>query len=140
MEDWQHQLVDTDFMIEMLAANEAAFDYITKENAALYISVITRAELIRGARDKSHMTKIIRNIEPFTVIDMDSEISYYFNQLMEQYALSHQIGISDAIIAATALNYNLPLLTCNTKHLKYIKSLYLPAHGVKPQRKGLGNF
>jgi len=47
------------------------------------------------------------------------------NKLIENYALSHNMGICDAIIAATCLVYDLPLWTHNKKDFKFIDGLEL---------------
>jgi len=140
MDDWRHLIVDTDFAIEILSVNMDAIDYVMQANSSLYISVVSKAELIRGAQNKTHLNRILKEIDLFTVIDLDSEVSTTFNKLMQQYTLSHRIGISDAFIAATSLTYDLPLLTCNTRHFTYISGIKLPHHGVKPQRRGFLGF
>ena len=43
--------------------------------------------------------------------------------LMETFALSHGLQLGDALIAATALEHDLVLLTANTKHFSAIDSL-----------------
>lgn len=45
--------------------------------------------------------------------------------LMETFALSHGLQLGDALIAATALEHDLVLLTANTKHFSAIDSLRL---------------
>ena len=45
--------------------------------------------------------------------------------LVEQHHFSHSLGFSDAIIAATAVNHGLPLMTANTKHYRVIENLIL---------------
>lgn len=43
------------------------------------------------------------------------------------YALSHGLQLGDALIAATALEYGLPVLTANTKHFGQIEGLQVEA-------------
>ena len=43
--------------------------------------------------------------------------------LMESLSLSHGFGMSDALIAATALEHGLPLLTANFKHFSPVDGL-----------------
>jgi predicted nucleic acid-binding protein len=43
--------------------------------------------------------------------------------LLEAFALSHCLQMGDALIAATALEHNLSLLTGNVKHFKPIPLL-----------------
>ena len=45
--------------------------------------------------------------------------------LMESLVLSHGLQLGDALIAATAIEHNLPLLTANTKHFSAIDCLRL---------------
>jgi hypothetical protein len=59
---------------------------------------------------------------------MDEEISTLTLSLLEMYALSHRLNLPDALIAATALRYNLSLYTLNIKDFRFIEglSLYKP--------------
>jgi predicted nucleic acid-binding protein len=43
--------------------------------------------------------------------------------LMETLALSHGLRLADALIAATAIEHHLPLLTGNYKHFAVIEKL-----------------
>ena len=44
---------------------------------------------------------------------------------IEEYSLSSRLGAADAIIAATATENNMTLVTGNEKHFKQIKGLKL---------------
>jgi len=52
-------------------------------------------------------------------------ISNKFIQLMETYALSHKLSIPDALIASTALAYQMDLFTLNKKDFHFITELRL---------------
>jgi len=49
---------------------------------------------------------------------------------MEAWHLSHQMLMADALIAATAIEHGLPLLSGNEKHYRFLKMLTL--EGFKP--------
>ena len=48
-------------------------------------------------------------------------------QLIDAYALSHSMQLGDALIAATALEHNLTVLTANIKHFGAIEGLRIEA-------------
>lgn len=58
-------------------------------------------------------------------IPINEAISDRFEELMIKYSLSHKLSIPDAIIAATALHYDIQLYTYNTKDFRFIKGLRL---------------
>jgi predicted nucleic acid-binding protein len=45
--------------------------------------------------------------------------------LLKQYRLSHALGIPDALIAATALGEEIPLVTKNQRDFRFIPDLKL---------------
>ena len=47
--------------------------------------------------------------------------------LMESLALSHGLQMGDALIAATALEHGLPVLTANVKHFSPVEGLTVEA-------------
>jgi predicted nucleic acid-binding protein len=51
----------------------------------------------------------------YDVLHFDQEISEKAIQLIDNYKLSHNLQIPDAIIGATALVHNIPLFTYNLK-------------------------
>ncbi|WP_423601388.1 PIN domain-containing protein [Roseateles sp. MS654] len=48
-------------------------------------------------------------------------------ELMETITLSHGLQMGDALIAATALNHGLPVLTANFKHFGAVQGLTVEA-------------
>ena len=61
----------------------------------------------------------------FTVLSFTENIGHRASVYVEEYTLSHAVRAGDAIIAATAVEYHLPLSTANTKHFRPIKKLNL---------------
>jgi predicted nucleic acid-binding protein len=91
----------------------------------LSISVITQAELYYGAINKVELQKIRKHLKILTIFPVDVVVSTKFIELMETYSLSHKLAIPDALIAFTALVYNLDLYTLNLKDFRFIESLNL---------------
>ena len=91
----------------------------------LAVSVINVGELYFGARDKRELLKIKKHLMGLQQIAVDVEISRLYLTLLESYSLSHRLNIPDALIAATALRYDLKLYTLNVKDFRYIEELTL---------------
>ena len=103
-------LVDTNILIEIYRDNQLIIDKVRsigQENIA--VSVITNAELMYGARNKNELQTILKDLKKLTVLNLDTDISSKFVQLIEKYALSHKLSLPDAMIAATAICRNLTL-------------------------------
>lgn len=111
-------LVDTNVLLYVITGNSAVFDYINEE---FYISEITEIELLgnKGITDLQlrYRSEIIDNC---TVVSL----SEYIKRITIQLKQSYKLKIPDAIIAATAIYLNIPLLTAD-KDFKKIKELDL---------------
>jgi hypothetical protein len=119
-------LCDTNILIEFYKGNQsviAALQEIGLPNLA--ISVVTAGELFYGAKDKRELHKIKEHLSLLQQIPLDAEISTRFLTLIEEFALSHNLSVPDALIAATALCHNTPLYTLNVKDFKFLPNLQL---------------
>jgi tRNA(fMet)-specific endonuclease VapC len=117
-------LCDTNILIEFYKANPAVIQTIKHIGPAnIAVSVITKAELFYGARDKQELARIERNLSSCHCIGLNDPISALFLELMVNYSLSHKVTIPDMLIAATAIRHGLDLYTLNTKDFKFIPGL-----------------
>jgi predicted nucleic acid-binding protein len=111
-------LADTNVLLYVIAGNIAVSEYINDE---FYISEITEIELLgnKGITDiqYKYRSKMIDNC---TIVSLSEYIKRITIQLKQNYTLK----IPDAIIAATAIYLNIPLLTAD-KDFKKIKELDL---------------
>lgn len=114
-------LADTTVLVEFFRGDKRASDYI--KNIQPVISHVTVAELFEGARDKQHLTKLKRAIEDLTAMPIEAPISSLAVNLIKRYFLSYHMEFMDALIAATAMEHNLTLVTANVKHFSFIKGL-----------------
>ena len=88
------------------------------------VSVITITELYAGEKLTANEEKLIDQLlKPFVVIDVDSEISEQAGRIVRKWRRSYGIGLMDALIATTALREEVPVLTLNTKHFRFIPEL-----------------
>lgn len=123
-------ICDTDVLIEFYKNNRQIVEELRQiRQEQLAISVITQAELYFGALNKAELRQIKRHLASLHRFPIDVAVSRTFLQLMEDYSLSHKLSIPDALIAATALVYDLELYTLNVKDFQFIPNLrlYQPA-------------
>jgi len=92
-------IADTDVLIDYLdeskARHEETVTILENKNLVVSISSITAMELIVGAVNKTHLTKINKELRAFLIIMPGNEISLLSLKLLQEYNLSHglQIGI-----------------------------------------------
>lgn len=119
-------LVDTDVLIWYMRGSAKALRAIEGLDG-FSISVVTYIELVQGLRSKAELNALRNFLQAKSValLHITESISSSAMFLVEQHHFSHALGLSDALIAATAVNHGLPLMTANTKHYRIIKNLIL---------------
>ena len=82
-------------------------------------------ELLQGAKNKHEKKQIKRKLSSFWLLPMQNDIAKLSSELIDMFTLSHNLSIPDSIIAATALSFQLPLISNNIKDFRYIPELIL---------------
>lgn len=125
------KLIDTDVIIWHMRGNQKARDAI-EEVPSFQLSVITYMELVQGMKNRHELEAFRKTIKRWqaSVLYVTEFISAKALFYMEHYYLSHSLTIPDALIAATAVEHGLPLLTANDKHYKMIQEL--ATHKFRP--------
>lgn len=119
-------LCDTNILIEFYKGNPVIVQTLrTIGPANIAVSVITKAELFYGARDKQELAKIEHHLGLCHCYGLNPAVSALFIDLMRRYSLSHKATIPDMLIAATAISHDVALYTLNTKDFKFIPDLNL---------------
>jgi tRNA(fMet)-specific endonuclease VapC len=118
-------LVDTDVLIDVSRNNQAAIDFLDQLDDSWSISIITALELIVGARNKKEAAQIDQLVAVYSAIPLTTEIGNASYSLLRQFAKSHGLRVFDSLIAATAIEENLTLLSKNQKHFQMISNLNL---------------
>jgi predicted nucleic acid-binding protein len=116
-------LLDTNILIEIWRGGNAPLE--SRVDALdCAIETIVRLEFLQGT-NKRRMIEAKEMLERYEFIPFSASISYTAIDLIESYAHLKGLRLADAIIAAACLENNLPLLTLNTKHFKFIPDLDL---------------
>ena len=117
---------------EVLRKNPLAKSFISNEVGSqnIILSCIAVAEIQQGASNKEDLQQINKILKQYILVPIDYSIFNIFATLFEKFTLCHSSGIPDTLIAATALHYNLPLLSINQKHFKHRPNLILVKHNI----------
>ncbi|HHB94363.1 MAG TPA: type II toxin-antitoxin system VapC family toxin [Campylobacterales bacterium] len=91
-----------------------------KEFQDYFVNSIVQLEFLVGAFNKRELKKLNKTLAKCQLLDIDQDIMNLSVQLMNQYGLSHGMGVYDSIIAATCMVYDLPLWTHNKKDFKFL--------------------
>ena len=119
-------LLDTNIVIEFWKQNPAIrANLMVFQPEDLFISVVTEAELLAGARDKPDLRTIQRDLELLNILPLEPTIGKRAIELLTAHTLSQRLKLADALIAATALYHGLPLYTLNRKDFRYLAGLQL---------------
>ena len=119
-------IFDTDIFIWAQRGNEKALRLMERSEER-YLSVQTYMELLQCAKDKTQHKYVKSFLKEFgfIVLPLTENIGHRASIYIEEYTLASSLRSGDAIIAATAVENNLPLASSNAKHFKTIKELRL---------------
>jgi predicted nucleic acid-binding protein len=120
-------LIDSDILIDAAKKVENAImclDALCKSSSPA-VSIITAMELMVGSRNKIEQKNTERFLAKFNILHVNEGISQAAFDLIRTYRLSNGLLMADAIIAATAMNYDIPFISKNQRDYKYIKGLHL---------------
>ena len=125
-------LVDTDVLIWHLRGYPRATQKLDSFST-LTISAVTYMELLQGLRSKAEMNALQQSLAMRHTqrLPITPAISERATSLMEGMVLSDGLQMGDALIAATALEHQLPLLTGNVKHFSAIANLRVERFDIK---------
>jgi predicted nucleic acid-binding protein len=121
-------LLDTDFLIWCSRAHPAALAWLD-EFETVSLSVVTYMELAQGTRNKRELLLLQQSLTAWEaeILHLNEAVSMNAEQWVAAYFHSHALSMADALIAATAVFYRLPLVTADIKHFRVIPGLELKA-------------
>jgi predicted nucleic acid-binding protein len=118
-------LCDTCILIDFVNGRSQQIAQLHAQNIQLFINPVIELELLQGARNKIEMQGLEKIVAMFHNVDLPADVFQVARQLIKIYSLSHGLRLADALIAATALIYELDLLTVNQKDFRFIPELTL---------------
>ena len=125
-------LLDTEFLIAAggdrgRARRNAARVFLAARRATpFFISRVSWAEFAEG---REHQTEVERDLALYTVLEVDEMVAWSASRLARALkGAGLHIGDNDLWIAATALNFGLPLVSNNKKHFTRVPGLVLSGY------------
>lgn len=115
-------LLDTSILIDHLRGSKDVNSYledIAQRGDIAGCCCINIAEIFAGMREKER-EKTYRFIESLNYFEVTKEIAKLAGEIRQRYFKKGKtLATTDVIIAATALTYNLTLITKNIKHYPF---------------------
>ena len=100
---------------------------LVDETEERFLSVYSYMELLQTAKNSQqhqYTTDFLSSFG-FVVLPLTERIGHRALIYLEEYTLSHGLKAGDAIVAATAVENKLTLISSNAKHFKAIQELKL---------------
>jgi tRNA(fMet)-specific endonuclease VapC len=121
-------IADTDVLIDFLAGKEPGASRVLAEleNGSLHTTVLSRFELLSGAKTSKRNENIMQLLDALQVLNLDvpaadraAEIRRHLDQK------GHGIGLADSLIAGMVMVHRANLLTRNERHFNRVPGLKL---------------
>jgi predicted nucleic acid-binding protein len=124
-------LIDSDWIIDALTSRQEALDLLSRlPSAQLSVSIITVGEVYEGAFGTSDPVRRLEDarqfLSGFEVLPLDDATMVLFAEHRAHLrALGTMIADLDLLIACTALQHDLTLVTRNLRHFGRVPGLRL---------------
>lgn len=134
------KLVDTDFLIDLQREwargnpGPATAFLQAHQGTALAISTVSVLEFLEGYEHPGAGERLLEAYSRLPVTDSVARRGSRLRRILR--AEGRMIGDFDVLIAATALDAGLPLVTANTAHFRRVEGLAVESYrqATKPQR------
>lgn len=105
----------------MLKGNQDIADFVSGLNFAICATVYIEA--LQGSISNAQKHQIKKLVDNFPLLLITQDISKRAIGLIDGYSNSHGLLLADAQITATALEYDLTLITFNIDDFKFIDEI-----------------
>ncbi|MBM3129338.1 MAG: type II toxin-antitoxin system VapC family toxin [Chloroflexi bacterium] len=116
-------LLDTDILVDVLRRHPPAIAWLDSRAEPVAVPGYVAMELFQGCRNRNEQQRVRRVLNDFTIAWLAPDACDQALSVFADAALSHNLGILDALIGQLAISLNLPLHTFNEKHYAVIPNL-----------------
>ena len=121
-------LVDTSIVIDYLRSHNRAqtnFIKLFKDNR-LYLSTISVFELLNGSTSEAKRLDVETVCAEINILDFNIDTAKIASEIYRDLRTKNQlIEFRDILIAASALQHDLPLATLNRKHFERVNGVII---------------
>lgn len=114
-------LLDTNVLSKIFGESSPVRQFV--ENLDALIDATVYIECLRGSKSNREKQLIKKYLDNFPLLLITSDISRSAIELIDRYSNSHGLLLPDALIAATALENDLTVVTYNIDDFKFINGL-----------------
>ncbi len=114
-------LPDTNVFSKIFGNNLLVREFV--ENLDAVVDATIYIECVQGSKSNSEKQRVRKYLGNFPLLMITPEISQRAIDLIEAYSNSHGLLLPDALIAATALENDLTIVTYNVDDFKFVQDL-----------------
>lgn len=114
-------LPDTNIFFRIFKGDLAVTNLVA--NLEIAVDTTVYIECLQGSKSNQEKREIKKVLDNFPLLPITPAISQTAIKLIDSYSNSHGLLFADALIAASALENDLTLLTYNIGDFKFIKDL-----------------
>ncbi len=120
-------LIDTDILIDGGRGFRDGVNFLAAQRAAggIAISIVSAMEMVAGCPNPQSVARVKAFLAAVRIIPISGTASIQALEWMEQFSPGYGLAIPDALIAATAVDQQLPRYTRNPRHFQILPGLQL---------------
>ncbi len=126
------RLLDTDLLIDVGRGFLPAVQWLQALPEAPQIPGVVSMELIAGCQNKAEVRRIQALVAPYAAVWPTEADCRRALADFTQFHLSDNLGLTDALIAATAVGRGATLCTFNVRHFRVVPGLTLEQPYLRP--------
>jgi predicted nucleic acid-binding protein len=117
------RLLDTDILVDLLRRHPPAVSWFAGLTEWPAVPGIVVMEVIQGCRKKAEVRAVQKLVAPLQVIWPTEADCQRALADFSTFYLSHNLGLLDSLIAASAIGCGASLYTFNSKHYRMVAGL-----------------
>lgn len=115
------EIVDTNVFSKIFKGDSAVKIYVESLNAVIDTTIYI--ECLQGSKSNQEKREIKKYLDNFPLLQITPTVSRAAIRLIDSYSNSNGLLLGDALIAATALENDLTILTYNVGDFQFIQNL-----------------